>query len=429
MKASVEEINKVQRRIKIELATDVVNTAFAQQYRKVAQKARIKGFRPGKAPLNIIKKFYGNSVAADVADQLIRNHLFDAIRNEALNPISTPVLETSTLPEEGKEYNFTALVDIMPQIVVTGYKGMKLEYTPMQNDQAALDRELDILRRRSAKTKDLPADAAVADGHLAFITHHAHDAEGQPLPELHGHSVPVEVGKNHFLPELEKALVGMKSGDKKKVDVTLPEDFQDRSLANKKVAIEMTLEKVQEMMLPALDDELAKDMGEESLAALQEKVKKAISDQAEQQKRHQLEFNILKELSAKNPFDVPPSMVDHVIDAMIDNLQWHNEKEKQAAKRDPEFRKRFLDNAKEKTRNTLMLHEIINAEKLEVSEADVEKYVVEMVMGYGGTQPDQKIIDNLKKSFGPQARETLLLNKAVDFVISQAAVTEMKPKK
>lgn len=423
MKASVEEINKVQRRIKIELATDVVNSAFAQQYRKVAQKARIKGFRPGKAPLNIIKKFYGNSVAADVADQLIRNHLFDAIRNEALNPISTPVLETSALPEEGKEYNFTALVDVMPQISVSGYKGMKLEYTPAQNDQAALDREFDILRRRSAKTKDLAPEIAVAEGHLAFITHHAHDAEGQPLPELHGHSVPVEVGKNHFLPELEKALVSMKAGEKKKVDVTLPEDFQDRSLAGKKVAIEMTVEKVQEMMLPALDDELAKDLGEESLASLQEKVKKAISDQAEQQKRHQLEFNILKELSAKNPFEVPPSMVDRVIDAMIDNLQWHNEKEKASAKRDPEFRKRFRENAKEKTRNTLILHEIINAEKLEVSEADVEKYVVEMVMGYGGAQPDQKIIDNLKKSFGPQARETLLLNKAVDFVISQATVT------
>lgn len=429
MKASVEEINKVQRRIKVELASDVVNNAFEQQYRKVAQKARIKGFRPGKAPLNIIKKFYGNSVAADVADQLIRNHLFDAIRGESLNPISTPVLESSTLPEEGKEYNFTALVDIMPQIAIDGYKGMKLSYTPMQNDQAALDRELDILRRRSAKTKDLSEDTAVANGHLAYITHHAHDEEGQPLPDLHGHSVPVEVGKNHFLPELEKALVGMKPGDKKKVDVKLPEDFQDRSLAGKKVSIDMSVEKVQEMILAPLDDELAKDLGEESLAGLQEKVKKAIADQAEQQKRHQLEFNILKDLSAKNAFDVPPSMVDHVIDAMIDNLQWHNDKEKQNAKRDQEFRKRFRENAKEKTRNTLILHEIINAEKLEVAESDVDNYVVEMVMGYGGAKPEQKIIDNLKKSFGAQARETLLLNKAVDFVISQATVTEVPAKK
>jgi trigger factor len=108
MKALVEEVNTVQRRIKVELSAVDVKSAFDSVYRKLQQKARINGFRPGKAPMNVIRKMYGSSIAYDVADQLVRNHLFSAIEQQSLRPIAAPVLETMDLPKEDNDYSFSA---------------------------------------------------------------------------------------------------------------------------------------------------------------------------------------------------------------------------------------------------------------------------------------------------------------------------------
>lgn len=425
MKASVEEINKVQRRIKVELATTIVNDEFAKVYRKVQQQARIKGFRPGKAPLNIIRKFYAQAVAADVADQLVRNHLFIAIQNNELRPISAPVLETASLPQENQDYNFTALVDILPEIKIEGYKGLKLSFKPMKVDESAMTRELELLRRRQAKTKELPEDTAAAVGHLLYITHHAKDEKGLDVPGAHAHQVPVVIGQQDVLPDIEAALTGMKAGETKTVEVVIPKDYNDLDLAGKKLQMSLHVEKVVELILPALDDELAKDLGEENLAKLKERVQRSLDKAADQQKRNQLEYAILKQLSEKNPIEVPPSMVDQVIDAMIDEMQWHNDKERQSAKHDKEFRTRFLDNAKEKTRNTLILHEIIQSEKIAVNDEEVDAHICDMLPGLAnGQKPDEKIMKNLRKSFGNQAKENLLITKAIDTILSSATVTE-----
>src|SRR6478735_2415192 len=120
MKAHVEEVNTVQRRVRVDLLASDVKNAFDSVYKNLQKKARIKGFRPGKAPLNVIKKFYGNSIAYDVADQLVRTHLFKAIDQESIRPIAAPVLESMDLPSEDKDYTFSALVDVLPPLNITG---------------------------------------------------------------------------------------------------------------------------------------------------------------------------------------------------------------------------------------------------------------------------------------------------------------------
>ena len=132
MKSTIEDINSVQKRLKIECETEEVNQAFLDSYKNVKKKAKIQGFRPGKAPIEMIKKLYGASVAGEVADQLIRKHLFEAISSNELNPVSTPVLETNDLPSEGEAFNFSVIIDQMPEFEVKGYKGLKLEYQSVE---------------------------------------------------------------------------------------------------------------------------------------------------------------------------------------------------------------------------------------------------------------------------------------------------------
>ncbi len=425
MKATVEEVNKVQRRIKVDVPQQDVTSAFQKVYQGLQRKAKIHGFRPGKAPISMIKKLYGNSVAYDVVDQLVKNHLFTALDEKSIRPIAAPVLETAELPKEDQEYTFTALVDILPEYKVSGYKSLEVSYTPMLVNDDAVERELDVLRRKYAKTKDTAEGVAATEGHIATISQTA-VKDGQPFEPFRIEKIPVELGKKHVLPEMESALIGMKAGESKNITVKIPDDFGNKEMAGQSLECTLTLEKLQELDTPAADDEFAKDIGLESLEALRKNIRETLDKQADQNKRADLEGKVLEALGNVNTIDVPPSMIDQVIDSMVEEMRWPNDKTKEAAKKDPEYRKSLRDTAKKKAQNTLILHEVIKTENLAVSDADVDRYVLEMIHAKDGEEPDQKLISNIKKSLGPHVKESLLFTKALDFLIDQAKVTEVK---
>lgn len=426
MKALVEEVNTVQRRIKVEVTANDVKSAFDSAYRNLQKKARINGFRPGKAPMNVIRKFYGGSVAYDVADQLVRSHLFPAIEKEALNPIAAPVLETMDLPKENSDYSFSALVDILPPLKVEGYKGLDLNVSTVDPGAGDLERELEFIQRRHAKTKEAAADASAQGGHVVTISQNA-EIEGELFPEFSFEKVPVELGKKYLLPELEDGLIGMKVGEQKTIEILVPEHVQDKSKVGKKAQATVKLDAIQEVSMPEINDELAKDMGLEDLPALKANIQDRLARQAESFRRNQLETAIFEQMSEKNQFDVPPSMVDQVIDSMFDEMEFSSDKERKAAKGNAEERRRLRDTAKQRAKNTLILSEIIKGEKIQVNDADFDSYVNELIAGSGmGQAPDPKLLESIKASLGPHARESLLFKKALDFIIDHAKITEKK---
>ena len=426
MKAHVEEVSSVQRRIRVELSAKDVKSAFDSVYKNLQTKARINGFRPGKAPLNIIKKMYGSSIAYDVADRLVRNNLFTAIDQQSIRAISAPVLETFDLPKEDAEYSFSALVDILPALEIAGYKGLNLSATVHDVSDADVEREIEFIQRRQAKSKDAPAGTVAKSGHVVNISQTA-TIDGQEFSEFTFSKVPVELGKKYLLPELEDALIGMKIGDSKKVTLTVPEHVLDKSKVGKKAEAQVTLEGITELDLPAVNDELAKDLGLEDLKTLKSNIKDRIEKQAEGHKRNQLETAIFDELNKTNNFEVPPSMVEQVIDSMFDEAEFSSDAERKTLKANPAEREKARETALQRARNTLILSEVIKTEKITVTDEDFDSYVKELVGGTtGGAPMDAKLIESIKASMGQHARESLLFKKAIDFVISHANVTETK---
>jgi len=426
MKALVEEVNTVQRRIKVELSAVDVKSAFDSVYRKLQLKARINGFRPGKAPMNVIRKMYGSSIAYDVADQLVRNHLFSAIEQQSLRPIAAPVLETMDLPKEDTDYSFSALVDILPALKIEGYKGLSLEASTSEVADADVERELEMIQRRHAKTKDAEEATVAGPNHIVTISQTA-EIDSEAFPEFSFESVPVELGKKYLLPELEDALMGMKAGEEKKLAILVPEHVNDKSKVGKSAQCTVKLEKIVEIMLPEINDDLAKDMGVDSLDALKASILDRLKRQAEGARRSQLETAIFDQLSASNNFEVPPSMVDQVIDSMFDEMEFENDAQRKTAKANEDERKRLRDTAKQRAKNTLILSEIIKSETITVNDADFDSYVKELVGGNAGAKElDAKLVESIKASMGPHARESLLFKKALDFVIDNAQVTETK---
>ena len=162
MKVSVEPVNSVQSRISLEIPADEVNKAFLDAYKRIQKKAKIQGFRPGKAPLNMIRKLYGANVSSEVGEKLIQGNLFTAISENNIQPISSPVIETADGPSQDTDFKFTALVDTLPKLEFDDYKGLKIESTNYEIADDAVEKELQTLQRRQAETKDLEDDISKA---------------------------------------------------------------------------------------------------------------------------------------------------------------------------------------------------------------------------------------------------------------------------
>ncbi len=426
MKAHVEEVSSVQRRIRVELSAIDVKSAFDSVYRNLQGKARINGFRPGKAPLNVIKKMYGSSIAYDVADQLVRNNLFTAIDQQSLRPISAPVLETFDLPKEDTDYAFSALVDILPALQIDGYKGLDLKASVVDVSDADVEREIEFIQRRQAKSKDASEGTIAKAGHVVNISQKA-TVDGEEFSEFTFDKVPVELGKNYLLPELETAVIGMKIGESKTLDIAVPEHVLDKSKVGKTAKATVKLEGITELTLPEVNDELAKDLGLEDLKTLKTNIRDRLDKQAEGHKRNQLETGIFEELNKTNNFEVPPSMVEQVIDSMFDEAEFSSDAERKQMKANQGERAKARETALQRARNTLILSEVIKSEKINVTDEDFDAYVKELIGGsMGGMPADAKLFDSIKASMGQHARESLLFKKAIDFVISHAKITETK---
>lgn len=419
--SSVEEINSVQRRIKVALPADLVAKAFEDAYRNVQKKAKLQGFRPGKAPLTVIKKLYGDSVRGEVGERLINKHLFDVLKEKKINPIAAPVVENMDMPATDKDFNFSAIVDVMPEIAVKDWKGLDLKADKFEVKPESMTRELDFLRRRHAKTKNLESDTKASSGHLASIGHKVYQ-NGNLIENMDVEEFPVALGFKEIFADLENAILGMKVGDLKKTTITLPSDYNDPNLAGKPVEFEISLKNLQELAMPELNDDFAKDVGFDSVTALQSEINKQLEKRGTQLRKQKLEAVIMDELRKRNNFDVPPSMVDQVIDSMIMELNIGDEKEKKKLLKNDDVRKSFRDTAKTKAQNTLILWRIAQDEKLEVTDDHVRSHIVENVPG--SEKWDEKKLTDFIKQVKPRVQESLVFEMALNHIIAKAKLTE-----
>jgi trigger factor len=418
---SIEEINSVQRRVKVALSADLVAKAFEDAYRNVQKKAKLQGFRPGKAPMTVIKKLYGDSVRGEVGERLINKHLFDVLKEKKINPIAAPVVENMDLPSTDKEFNFSAIIDVMPEITVKDWKGLKLEAETYEVKPESMTREVDFLRRRHAKTKSVDAGTKAASGHLASIGHKVYK-DGNLIENMDVEEFPVALGFKEIFQDLENAILGMIVNETKKTTITLPVDYNDANLAGKAVEFEITLKNLQELALPEVSDEFAKDVGFDTLAAMQAEINKQLEKRGKQLRRQKLESVIMEQLRGTNKFDVPPSMVDQVIDSMIMELNIGDEKEKKKLLKNEDVRKSFRDTAKIKAQNTLILWRVAQDEKLEVTDDRVRSHIVENLPG--SDKWDEKKLADFVKQVKPRVQENLVFEMALDHIISMAKLTE-----
>lgn len=435
MTLKVEDINTVQKRVNISIPSDVVNKTFQKTYEQLQKRAEIDGFRKGKAPLYLIKKIYGGHATSEVSDSLIKDNLYKAIEDSQIKPVAPPFVEIKALPTMDQEYSFSAVVDILPAIEIKDlYKNLSLSATKYELGENALAQALERFARSSAALTPIEDTAkTLEDGlHVSYSCRIFNPKEDGKTVD-HQRKEGIFGGHKEIPEKFEEHLKGMTKGQNK--IFPFAELFDEKTAASmsseaanssKDFQVELTVEALNQVSIPALDDELAKDYGHNSFDELSKIFLEELTTKATEMSRENLEVKLFEALSQKISFEVPPAIVDQIIDATIEERVQDKAQVKNLQK-DKNIREMLKEESKQKARNTLLLLEVIKKESIEISEEDLKSYLKKLTKKPGVlSEEEEKALEDYMKSIQGKKtahHESALFEKATQFLIDHSQVS------
>ncbi len=419
MQVTVSRISPVEVSLRIVLAKDKVDSELDRAFVKLGRDAQIRGFRKGKVPRPILRQYFGPQVASDVFQRLINDALPNAIRDQQLEVIGQPRVESETDLLASSEWAFTAHVEVRPDMSGIDLGSLQLTRKIYGVGDAEVDAELAKKREENATLRTPePARAAAAGDTATFDV--AILVDGKELPEFGASGRTVELGKNTLVKEIDEGLRGMSAGEVKEVPVTFPEGHRQKELAGKTGHFKLTLTTVQEKVLPELDDEFAKDTGAESLAALKASTLEILQKRAKERSEDEIREEAIEKLVKANSVPVPPSLLTQVLGQLRPTLVRELAMTGLAG---DELEASLRTEAEQRVRAGLLLTEVARTNGLQVTEADLTARLEEMAKETGRALP------RLRVEYRDQQKRDLLIsevleNKVLDLLLSKAAITE-----
>jgi trigger factor len=424
MKTSLETVSGVEKRIRVEIPAEEVSRRVEDGYAEVRKIAPLRGFRKGKAPMSMVRRVFKESVEADVAENLVRDSLSEAVKENDLKILSLPKIDGGKLTE-GQEFVFTATVEIVPEVTPEGYRGISVVMEKGEVKDADVDVAVNRLRESFAQFHAVEERGAAGSDLVEFSF--TATSEGEAIEKNDVASVILEGGVP-FGKEFESHLTGTRAGDEKTFEVQFEPEFPNRSYAGKKISFAVKINAVREKKLPELDDEFAKGFGDiEDLSDLREKMLARLVQEAEEAARRRAEEQLRQALLERNPFDVPKTLVDRQIASMIEDtanrLVSQGIDLKKVNMDFEKMRERFAPNAERSVRLSMLLSAIAEKESIDVPYSEIDAEMKEMATRAGieyekirELYGDEERLDHL--------RNRLLEGKTMSFLLESADVKE-----
>ena len=422
MKTEFTDVSATQKTITIEIPVDIVDAEINRVAKGYTKQARIPGFRPGKVPTNLVKRRFKEQILHDVAHGLIPRAVDEALQERGIEPVDTPNIRDVAL-EEGQPLKFTAAIETVPPFDVGDLSTIAATRHSTEVTDETVEKTLQNLRQRGAKFEPVE-NRGVEDGDTVVLDIERKNAEGG-APDRH-QDVSLELGSPANPPGFDAQLLGLNTGETKTFTIHFPEDYTVKEMANTDVEYTVTVKDIRRKVLPELDDEFAKDLGAfESLAALRDRVRDDLRQESEEHARQHLRTDVLKQLSDRVTFDLPPSLVEREMDRRLEEfasrLMQQNVDPRQAGIDWAQFRESQREPARASVASALALDEIARREGLTVSAEDVDKEIERFAVSAGRTPAALRA--QLEKE-GSVARLAtgLRREKAVDLVLSRARI-------
>jgi trigger factor len=428
MQVTVEAITPVTKKVSIEIPAERVDAEIEKAYSGIQKKAKLQGFRPGKAPMQLIRRTYSDAMRDEVMRRFYEQTLFKALDEHKIEPVDSPTIESEIL-EQGAPFKYSALVEIMPEILLNKYTGLEVSKERFALNPDNIEGEIKRMQENMAHLVPLGEDAVTENGHTVSVDY-TFTVEGFPEESNTAEDAELEVGSNRMLPGFEEQLVGMKCGEQKEIHITLPENHRNQDVVGKEGVFQVTVKEIKRKELPELDDEFAQQFGDyETMDQLRAKMGEYLEKQETERIENELKERVIQSLIQKNPLDVPQSMVKRQLDHMLENLKNRLKGQHMSMDMmgldDDGFRLRFRDSAEDKVKGGLLLMALVEKENITAGDDDlVERY--ELI---SAGNPD--MLGRIKEyySSNKSARNSLISeikeDKAIRFLLDNAVVTEV----
>ncbi|MGB7948479.1 MAG: trigger factor, partial [Candidatus Binatia bacterium] len=418
-----DEISPVQRKIRVELPADMVANGFSRAYQDLARRVRIKGFRTGKAPRSVLQGIYGDELRGQVRSQLLEDSLGEVIRERGLQIVSRPEIEANDLVEGGP-FSFSAVFEIKPSIDVKNYFGLELERVKVSVSEDQVNQAMSRLQESYARLEPVENQMVVQRGDFVTLDFEGF-IDGKAFPAGKGENYVLEVGGGRALPQFEEAVAGLPLGERRNIQVVYPENYPNSEISGKLVEFSVVVREIKQKVLPALDDDFAKDHGEcSSLDELRGTVRARLEDELKHIQHEELKEQIVNRLLDADSFMPPPAMVERQTRYLMERYQ--NQGAKQADPSLEETRKTMEARATRQVQATLVIEKIAQLEKIEVSDKEVQERVDSLARAAGDRGKNLREVYS-KPDTRDDLRAQMVFDRTVSFLLERAHVKEVDP--
>ena len=418
MQVSVEATEGLERKIKVAVPADRVEGEIQRRLKSMAPNVKLPGFRPGKVPFTVVQKRFSGQVRGEVLGEVINSSFFEAVSKENLRPAGMPTIEDQNDADGGIEY--TARFEIYPEFEVGGVDKIKLERPKAEITETDVDGMLDKLRNQRIEWKDAGRKAKKDD---QVTVDYVGKVDGEIFEGGEGKDMVVVIGSGKMIAGFEDALIGAEVGGVVEMDLTFPDPYHSQEIAGKPVHFSCTINKVEEPVLPEINEEFVKGFGVEDgdIEKLRGDLRQNMSRELEQRVLSSVKNTVMDQLLEQNTFDVPQSMIDQESDRLAKQMK--EQMSMQGAQAESLATEMFKDQAKRRVALGLILAEIIQKNEMKASPDKVRAEIENIASAYG--DPQQVVNWYYQDKNRLQEVESMVLEEAVvDWVLESAQVTD-----
>ena len=418
-----ENANEVKLEITIE--AEKFDEAMKKVYFKSAKYFNIPGFRKGKAPMNIVEKYYGKEIFyEDAFNEVVPEEFEQALKDNNIEAVSRPDIDIKQIGK-GQDLIFTAVVQTKPEAELGKYKGIeikKIEYNVTDHD---IEHELGHMQEKNSRLVSID-DRPVENGDITVIDFEG-TVDGVPFDGGKAEGHELEIGSGAFIPGFEDQIIGMKIDEEKDINVKFPEEYFSKDLAGKDAVFKVKLHEIKKKELPELDDEFAKDVSEfDTLKELKDSIKEKLETQNNERAKYETQDAVIKAVSENTKLDIPLGMIELEIDNMLKDIETRLSYQglkleqyfKMIGKTEEEVRKEYEPQAIEGIKSRLTLEAIIKKEKIEATDEEIDAKIKEMAENYGKKEEEIKDNENIRNYI----KQGIESEKAIDFLVENAKI-------
>ncbi len=432
MSVKVEKTeNKNEVKLEITVEAKVFDEGIVKVYNKNAKYFNIPGFRKGKAPMNIVERYYGASIFYEDAFQDVASIAYDeAIKSEKIEVASRPEIDVIQM-EKGKDLIFTAVVATKPEVKLGKYKGISLEKTEVKVTDKDVEEELNHMAEHNSRMVTV-TDRAAKDGDVAVIDYTG-TVDGVEFEGGKAENYELTLGSNTFIPGFETQVVGMKTEETKDVNVKFPEEYFSKDLAGKDAIFKVVLHEIKQKELPKIDDEFVKDVSEfDTISELKADIKAKKEKQNEERSKAELEEKAVRAVAESSEVEIPNGMVELELDNMQEDMNRRLSYQgisfeqylQMLGKTVADFRKESVEPAKDSIKMRLVLEAVYTDAKIEVSDEEVEAKLKELAQSYGRKEEELKNNEDLINSI----KVNIKSEKGIALIVDNAKIKVVEPK-